>query len=312
MPGNLLISETRGKKNIVSHERPYHFFHEQELGLDGIMQDVNTIFLTGKECAFKCLMCDLWKNTLDYATPVGAIVQQIEFALARLPKATTIKLYNSSNFFDAKAVPPGDHTAIINLVKDHDRVIVENHPKLCNDNCVEFASKLNGRLEVAMGLESIHPGVVAKLNKQMVPDDFKKAASFLRSNNIDVRAFVLLSPPYLTDKKESIGWAYKTVQFAFESGANRCIIIPVRGGNGIMEMLQKEGAYIPPTLTMLEEVFDKSLALQQGQVFVDTWDIAFTSTCGKCFDARKQRLETMNTTQKIYQPVACSCHTTHA
>lgn len=286
---------------------PYHFLHEQEPGLSGGIEEVNTIFLTGKECVFKCLMCDLWKNTLPYSTPAGAIPRQVDYALKRLPKANTIKLYNSSNFFDAKAVPAADYGDIIGCVQQYNRIIVENHPKLCNKTCVEFAAKLNGALEIAMGLETIHPAAVTKLNKQMTPADFKKAAGFLRSNNIDVRAFVLLNPPYITGREENIEWTFKAVKFAFESGANRCVIIPVRARNGIMETLQKQGHFVPPALAMLEEVFEKSLGLQQGQVLADTWDIAFTSGCPYCFEARRQRLEWMNLEQKIYQPIACSC-----
>lgn len=302
----------RSSKNAVGHERPYHFFYEEEVGTDGILHGLNTIFLTGKECAFKCLMCDLWKNTLDVPTPSGAIVRQIEYALSRLQKTDTIKLYNSSNFFDPKAVPVADHQAIINLLKPFSRVIVENHPKLSGQACVNFAQQLNGKLEIAMGLESIHPEVVAKLNKQMVPDDFKKAATFLRDHDIDVRAFVLLNPPYLTGKQDNIEWAIRSMKFALEGGASRSTVIPVRTGNGIMEHLQQQGHYVPPTLDMLEEVLEKSLELKQGQVFADTWDIAFTSQCSKCFDARKRRLELMNVTQKFYQPVACSCQSAYA
>ncbi len=311
MPDNLLIEKLRHGRNAVSENVPYHFLHEQEPGLDGSLQEVNTIFLTGKECAFKCLMCDLWKNTLPTPTKPGAILRQLDYALEKLPSASVIKLYNSSNFFDPKAVPPSDYDAIIERLQHYSRVIVENHPKLTGKACVAFAEKLTGILEVAMGLETIHPEVVSKLNKQMVPEDFKKAAAFLRNNNISVRAFVLLNPPYLVDSKENIEWAFKTVQFAFESGAQRCTIIPVRTGNGIMELLQQQGHYVAPTLDMLEEVFDRSLALQQGQVFADMWDIGFTSQCPDCFEARKQRLELMNIEQKIYKKVVCNCHTLH-
>ena len=55
-----------------------------------------------------------------------------------------------------------------------------------------------------MGLETTHPNVLPKLNKQLTPKDFKKAAGFLRANQIDVRAFILLNPPYLTGQKENI------------------------------------------------------------------------------------------------------------
>ncbi|HVV54394.1 MAG TPA: hypothetical protein VHC47_03665, partial [Mucilaginibacter sp.] len=198
MHDNPEIEALRPARNVVNPDIPYHFLHEQEPDAEGSLREVNTIFLTGKECAFKCLMCDLWKNTLAGPTPPGAIPRQIDHALSCLPSAEVIKLYNNGNFFDQKAIPPADYPAIIERLKSYKRVIVENHPKLCNETCLEFNELLPGRLEIAMGLESIHPDVLPRLNKQLTPEDFSQAAGFLRSHDIDVRAFILLNPPYLT------------------------------------------------------------------------------------------------------------------
>jgi radical SAM enzyme (TIGR01210 family) len=308
MPDRYDIEILRPARNKVNSEIPYHFMHEEEPDEHGNLQQVNTIFLTGKECSFKCLMCDLWKNTLTTSTPEGAILKQIDYALSKLPQAEVIKLYNSSNFFDPKAIPLKDYPGIIERLSSYKRVIVENHPKLCNKSCVDFNEKLKGTLEIAMGLETIHPDVLPKLNKQLTAEDFKDAAKFLRINEIPTRAFVLLNPPFLTDAKENIEWAFKTVEFAFECSINCCSIIPTRSGNGIMEVLQENGEYVPPTLVALEEVMERALALQQGRVFVDTWEIGFLSKCDQCFEARKGRLEQMNLLQKFLPIIKCNCN----
>ena len=312
MPDIHEIEKLRPARNLVNPDVPYHFLHEQEPDQDGNLQLINTIFLTSKECSFKCLMCDLWKNTLNGPTPPGAILKQIDYALDRLPEADVIKLYNNGNFFDTKAIPPSDYPGIIERLQSYKRVIVENHPKLCGDNCVEFSQRLNGKLEVAMGLETIHPDVLPKLNKQLSPEDFKEAAAFLKSHEIGMRAFILLNPPFLTDQRENIEWTLKAIQFAFECGVACCSIIPTRPGNGMMEALQEQGYYIPPSLNALEEVFENALTLKQGRVFVDTWDIAFLSNCNQCFEERRHRLEQMNLSQKFQQPTACSCQCSHA
>jgi radical SAM enzyme (TIGR01210 family) len=309
---NRAIVQLRSKKNKVNPFIPYHFLHEEEPGLSGKIETVNTIFLTGKECAFKCLMCDLWKNTLDEAAPSGAIVKQIDYALEQLPQADAIKLYNNGNFFDTKAISPKEYPAIISRVSGYKRVVVENHPKLCNKYCIEFNEMLNAKLEVAMGLETIHPDVLPRLNKQLTPEDFKNATKFLNQHNIDVRAFILLNAPYITDARASVAWTLKSIQFAFECGAVRCSVIPVRPGNGVMDVLWKENFYTPPTLAMLEEVFEKALLLKQGQVFIDTWDIGFLSNCSVCFEARKERLEKMNLEQKIMPRIECVCNSVYA
>lgn len=306
---NRTIAALRPPKNKVDPFVPYHFLHEQEPGISGGIATVNTIFLTSKECVFKCLMCDLWKNTLDTAVPAGAIIQQIDHALERLPAAEVVKLYNNGNFFDTGAISPEEYPAIAARVAGYKRVVVENHPRLCNDSCIAFNDLLDGKLEIAMGLETIHPYALPGLNKRVSPEDFRKAALFLKTHNIDVRAFVLLNPPYITNADENIAWTLKTIQFAFECGAARCSVIPVRPGNGIMEVLWKNDHYTPPTLDMLEEVFEKALLLRQGQVLADTWEIGFLSQCPVCFEKRKNRLEAMNLSQRIAPSIPCtSCN----
>lgn len=348
-PGNRDIEALRPARNQLDPDIPYHFLHEQEPGPAG-METVNTIFLTGKECSFKCLMCDLWKNTLEGPTPPGAIVRQLDYALARLPAARSIKLYNNGNFFDPKAVPLSDHAAILERVEYAHRVIVENHPLLVGDACLRFRDGLTGTLEIAMGLETIHPTALPALNKQLTPEVFRRATGFLKTNGIRVRAFVLLNPPYLTNPAvgspglraqavvhEGIRSALETVRFAFESGVDCCSIIATRPGNGIMETLLAAGQYIPPTLAALEEVFAEALLLARSSggstsasgstgapgssvhspgapqrlVFVDTWDIGFLSSCPHCFAARKERLEKMNLLQTNLEPITCSCHSEH-
>jgi archaeosine synthase beta-subunit len=295
-------------KNPVDPFVPYHFLQEQEPDTDGTLIRVNTLFLSSKECSFQCIMCDLWKNTLEGNTPLGAIAKQMDYASARLPQAEVIKLYNSGNFFDQKAVPPQDYPDILSRLKGYQRVIVENHPKLCGDLCLEFNEQLEGKFEIAMGLETVHPEALLKLNKQITPVDFRNASVFLNKNGIDVRAFILFNLPHVTSQKENSLWTLKSILFAFESGAKRCILIPTRPGTFLMKSLFEKGLFVLPVLHELENVFDIALDLKQGQVFIDTWDLDAISQCSECFEARKQRLELMNLHQKIYPRITChSC-----
>lgn len=299
----------RPDKNKVDPRKPYHFLHEQEVGPNGEIKEVNTIFLTNSECPFKCVMCDLWKNTLDDPVSEGDVPRQLDFALGRLPDADVVKLYNSGNFFDCKAIPPADYSEIADRLCDYERVIVENHPKLCGDSCREFQQMLEGQLEIALGLETIHPDVLPKLNKQITKENFKDATSYLGDHDIDCRAFILLNPPFLTDPGENIAWTVKSVEYAFECGISACSIIPTRGGNGVMETLAQQGAYIPPTIKALEQAFERSLLLDGGRVFVDLWDLEIFSDCSHCFEPRKNRLSDMNYEQQIFPSVTCNCCT---
>lgn len=305
MPDNSEIINQRPPKNALNPLRPYNWLHEEEPRADGTLCKVNTLFLANKECSFKCVMCDLWKDTLDEPTPAGAIPEQIRFGLDRLPPADMIKLYNNGNFFDKKAIPIEDHPEIARLLESYDTVLLENHPKLCGPAVLEFRHLMDSDLEIAMGLESIHPDVLPKLNKQITTEGFERAAVFLKSNDIQTRAFILLNPPFLTDPRENIEWALKTVEFAFDCGIDTCSIIPTRPGNGIMDQLLADGSFVPPTLRALEETFDRALKLNRGRIFADTWDLEKFSNCGSCLPARKTRLNKMNLMQKVLTRVEC-------
>ncbi len=302
------ILAARGPKNAVDASRPYAFLVEDERSASGRIEPVATVFLTNRECPFHCLYCDLWKNTTDVSLAPGQISTQIEFALAQLPPTPHIKLYNSGNFFDPRAIPVEDHPRIAELVQGFQTVIVENHPRLTDARTVEFRERLTGEFEVALGLETIHPEVLPRLNKGMTLNDFNRASGFLREHQIEVRVFILLRPPYLSEE-QGIEWALRSIEHAFEQGARVCCVIPTRDGNGIMEQLAREGRYAPPQLSSLEQVQEMALKFGRGRVLVDLWDARRFATCQMCAEARLERLQSMNLSQRLVPKVVCPvCH----
>lgn len=285
--------------------RPHGFFLEEERAGSGQVVPSAVILLTNRECPWRCLMCDLWKNTLTHTVPAGAIAKQIEFAMSRLDAwPEQIKLYNSGSFFDAAAIPNADYPAIARCVAFAGHVIVESHPRLIGEKALRLRELLPGTLEVAMGLETIHPDVLPQLNKRFSLSDFSRAAEFLREAEIAVRAFVLVNPPFLNEEK-GIEWALKSADFAFDCGASVVSLIPTRTGNGAMDRLLESGDFVPPRLVTLESAQEQVLTLQRGRVFADTWDLEQFSQCRFCLEKRRQRLHLINLTQRVQPKVAC-------
>ena len=303
---NHWVTSLREKKNPVNPFKPYDFFIEKERMGSGVIEDVSTIFLTNKECPFRCIMCDLWKNTTDKSVPKGAIPAQIEYALSRLPETKHLKLYNSGSFFDTMAIPNKDYKKIAALVDDFDTVTVESHPAFINNNTLLFRDLIKPGLQVAIGLETIHPEVLPRLNKMMTLDDFEKSVNFLICNGIETRAFILLRPPFLSEA-EGILWAKKSIDYAFRIGIKSCTVIPVRSGNGALDTLAKNGYFEKPDIKSLENVVEYAIGLNTGTVFSDLWDIDKFSSCDKCLDIRKERLNKMNVNQIIYPQIMCAC-----
>lgn len=303
------ILSHRPSKNLLDPRRPYAYLVEPERMPSGQVEDVATIFLTNKECPFRCLMCDLWKNTLDERVPECAIPEQIEWALNRLPPVQHLKLYNAGNFFDAQAIPTADLPGIAEQLASLETVIVECHPRLVGKGCLEFKESLRPKFQVAMGLETVHPEVLPRLNKQMTLEDFERAAKLLTKHDIGVRAFILLRPPFL-DETEGLTWAMRSIHYAFSMGVECCVVIPTRAGNGAMEQLQEQGMFTRPRLRSLELAIQYGISLGAGRVFADVWDIDTFVTCPVCDPQRTVRLKEMNLTQRVLTPIReCQdCH----
>jgi radical SAM enzyme (TIGR01210 family) len=251
-------------------------------------------------------MCDLWKNTTDRFVPSGAIPEQIEQVLNQLPRVKHLKLYNSGSFFDERAIPSKDFEKIASLLKGFETVIVESHPGLINNKCLRFRDMLKPDLHIALGLETSDPVMLKKLNKQIIPDDFRNSVSFLTRHGIMSRAFILLKPPFISES-EGIYWGERSIEFAFEAGVECCTIIPVRPGNGAMDLLMEKGYFSPPDIRSLEKVTEYGIQINAGRVFADTWDLSLFSSCNKCLEKRTGRLKEMNLTQKIVPTVKCTC-----
>lgn len=278
------------------------------MGPDGRAVDVATVFLTNRECPWRCLMCDLWKNTLEETVPPGAIAAQIRHALGQIPPMSgdrsALKLYNAGSFFDPRAIPPAEHPEIAGLASHFGRMIVECHPALVGPRCLEFRDRLSGRLEVAMGLETAHPEVLERLNKRMTLDQFRRAARYLVEQQIDLRVFILVRPPWLSES-EGLEWAGRSLDLAFDCGASICSLIPTRAGNGAMESLEESGVFQPPSLASLESALEYGLARRSGRVFADLWDIERFRGCPECSEGRIRRMREMNETQIIPDSIRC-------
>ena len=266
--------------------------------------------MAGAECPFTCSFCDLWRYTLDGPTPAGALPLQLARALEEFgPRfAERLKLYNASNFFDRRAVPAADLPRLAELAARFQSVTVESHANTVGPLTLEFAALLAGRLEVAIGLETIHPAAAARLNKKLELTEFDRAAEFLRAHDLDLRVFVLLGTPHIAPA-ESVEWTVRSVEYAAARGARSVAIIPVRGGNGELERLQELGEFVPPTLGQLEQALELCQSIRSAVVTADTWDLERLSGCPACRAQRVARIRSLNVGPSSHLPSPISCLT---
>jgi archaeosine synthase beta-subunit len=298
-------------------------------GLGGLVLTA-TYFLTGSECRFTCSMCDLWQYTIDGSTPQGSLPHQVRSLHTQLGSSTSsirwLKLYNAANFFDVANVPADDLDSLADLCNPYDRIVVENHaalfqsPKI-RERVLRFAARLRGKLEVAMGLESIDPAAMRWLNKSQSLTQFERACAFLQSHGITTRAFVLLQPPG-THSDTSVDWCIASCRAAYAWGVRSCSVIPTRPGPGLLQNLQSQGLWSPPTVGQLECVMDAVLReiqatplgdsqhpMESKTLVSDLWDWErVLGACATCRVHRHNRLIHINQLQRPlprWQCTAC-------
>ncbi len=278
---------------------------------------VATVLLVGRECPWRCVMCDLWQQTTLSDTPSGAIPDQIAAARRALggQSFAAMKLYNAGSFFDPRAVPACDDDANAGLLTDVSRVVVESHPALIGSRTRRFIDALDRtapaigavrRLEVAMGLETVHPQALERLNKRMTVEDFTRAAAALRDMAAAIRVFLLISPPFVPAAGQD-EWLLRSIDAAFVAGASAVSLIPVRSGNGAVDVLGAN-EFQPPTLLDVERSVHlaRAAGTWPGRLFVDLWDVARFARCPHCLDARRERLHAMNLQQRELPAVPCA------
>jgi radical SAM enzyme (TIGR01210 family) len=317
------VLERRGPRPQHDPWRHQGLIVEDERTAEGGRARMATVLLTGRECPWRCTMCDLWTYTTVSDTPPGAIAAQVAAARAAVRDepvpVTGMKLYNAGSFFDPRAVPEADYDAVAESLAGLSRVIVESHPALVGPRVDRLLAALDRRrgsdggpdersaqLEVAMGLETAHPVALERLNKRFTLARFAQAARALGDRGVALRVFLLISPPFVP-LDEQDAWLLRSVDAAFSCGAAVVSLVPTRPGNGAIEALAASGSFRAPDLDDIERSFGLALshARGRGRVFVDVWDLERFSQCRRCAAARRDRLQAMNLEQAVLPQRPC-------
>jgi radical SAM enzyme (TIGR01210 family) len=315
------VLDRRGPRPTHDPWRHQGVLVEEERSADGRRARVATAFLTGRECPWRCTMCDLWRYTTIEDTPRGAIPGQVAAARAEAEAAhgpiEGMKLYNAGSFFDPRAVPDRDYDAVAAALAGIPHVVVESHPALVSERRCRVDRLLDalaaGRrpadrsaLEVAIGLETVHPDSLDRLHKRFTVGRFRRAAAALVDRGVAVRVFLLISPPFVPDMEQD-DWLRRSLDVAFASGAAVVSLVPTRAGNGAIDALSNMGLFRAPALTDIERSLEQALthAGGRGRVFADLWNLERFAACPECLVSRRQRLHAMNLEQQIGPRLRC-------
>ncbi len=265
-----------------------------------------------------CSMCGYAKDTLGRSATPEELAEQLSHALARYRDQPYVKVYTSGSFLDDREVDPVSREALVRAFSGRARrLLFETLPEFAVAAAVEpLRRAFAGELEVALGLETTDPTVLARyVHKNAPPSAYLEAADRLRALGVSPKAYLLLKPPYLTESE-----AIRDVVRSIGEAAGRfdtMSVNPVHIQNGtVVEWLYRRGRYRPPWLWSLVETLVEGARLKGSARLVSFPTAGGLArgphNCGEC-DARVlAAIEEASLTQE-FGPLAgldCACRST--
>lgn len=265
-----------------------------------------------------CSMCGYARDTLGRSATPAELERQLTAALARYRDEPYVKIYTSGSFLDDREVDPTTRERIGRAFRGRARrLLIETLPEFVTASTVPpLRDAFGGELEVAQGLESANPEVLARfVNKGSTPAEYFAAADRLRSFQATAKGYLLLKPPYLTEA-ESIRDVVESVALASEHFDTLSINpVHIQGGT-VVEWLFRRGRYRPPWLWSLLEAMERG-ARARGSARLVTFPTAGGQprgphNCGKCDAAVLATLETASLDQRFegWDGPSCACRAT--
>ena len=262
-----------------------------------------------------CSMCGYSKDTLGRSATPEELAEQLRRALARYRDEPYVKIYTSGSFLDDREVDAESRAAIVRAFAGRARrLLFETLPEFATaERLGPLHGAFPGELEVALGLETTDPTVLARfVHKNAPPRDYLDAGDRVRALGLRAKAYLLLKPPYLTES-EAIADVVRSIGEA-AAHFDALSVNPVHIQNGtVVEWLYHRGRYRPPWLWSVVAALSEG-AGRRGKARLVSFPTAGglargPHNCGAC-DARVLRaIEAASLAQRFEElsGLECAC-----
>jgi hypothetical protein len=282
--------------------------------LDGDVIDCLTIILRTKGCYWArksgCLMCG-YINDADERVGLRELVEQLDHSLEKHQNFEAVKIFTSGSFFDKREIPEEFRHYVYKKIAKVKKFTVETRPEFLNSRiALEFSSH-NFVAEVGIGLETANDFIREYcINKGFTFEQFKKAAEILKKNGIQVKVYLLLKPPFLSE-----GEAIKDVIKSAEDVRKWVDVVSLNltnvPSNTYIEKLWHKGLYRPPWLWSAVEALKriKQLGIDVISDPVAAGKRRSVHNCGRCDASVASAIRRFSLTQNPmeFEDLRCDC-----
>jgi len=320
-PMQKLMRDTRGlAPREGSLEEPTKVWTEQERFRDQVV-DALVVILKTRGCTWAlqggCTFCGYVNDSMVRKVTGDHMLAQMRTALARDYRGQrVVKVYTSGSFLDDTEVPREAQPALLNLLPATvEKVTLEaqsHHATRAKVEALRGAVRPEVELEVAFGLESAHEPVLAySVNKDDRFEDFVAACGFARDAGVRTKAYLMLKPPYLTEREaldDAVATALKAAPHSDLLSINPCNV----QNRTVVEWLWKRGLYRSPWLWSVAEALQRVAAGTSTPVRsnpVGAGQQRGAHNCGACDAAVEEAIAqfSLRRDASLLPGAACAC-----
>jgi radical SAM enzyme (TIGR01210 family) len=305
---------TKRGERTRPRDSPASLWREKEL-LGGKLVDAGVVILQTRGCSHYhkggCSMCGYNFGGRTDVTP-SDVSKQFESATRALGEVAVLKIYTSGSFLDECEVPVEVADKILSHCAEHGtRVLFESRPEYVTEENIQRTLARHKDVEIALGLESANDRVLKySINKGFEVKDYDRAAELSRKSGIEVRTYVLLKPPFLSEE-EAMADAISTVKHAAQF-SQTISINPVNVQKGtLVEKLWRSWSYRPPWLWSVLEAVKAAHGTEKKIVCdpVGGGKDRGAHNCGRCDDVILEGLKAFTSSQSLSRLAvpACGC-----
>jgi radical SAM enzyme (TIGR01210 family) len=286
------------------------------------------IFLLSNGCewalksAHGCTMCGHIAKQTRSDQPISSkdFVTQFETAFSTIDfeEIPILNVFNNGSFFNDAELPSDARRAILHTIgrnKAIKKLLVESRPEFINESIIHETESLipKKELEIAIGLETANDlHRIISINKGFSLRQFTHAANIISNNNVKLRSYILLKPPFLSEK-EAIDDAVSSIKTAFSVNTNTVSLEAVTLQKyTLVEYLYNNSLYQLPWLWSIIEVVKRTSHLGRVTIglfkFYPSPDFV-PSNCKLCNNKVMSAIIKYNQTfrSEIFDQLHCQC-----
>lgn len=310
------------KKDFTRREQnprqPVHCWSEKE-GFDGMVADAYVIILRTRGCSWMlssgCTMCGYFNDSMFTRVSEEDLQAQFDNAIQHYKGEKIIKLFTSGSFLDSSELSESVQRYILNSIPSNvEKISVESRPQyITEERVIGIKETLSSKeFEIGIGLETSNDLIREHaINKGFSFQDYVRAVMLLQKHQIKVKTYVLMKPPFLTEKEaldDCILTTKETKRYADSISLNPTNV----QHQTVVEYLWKRNQYRPPWLWSIVEYLKQSTSFTDAFVKCDVvggGSRRGPHNCGICDKKVLDAITEFSLSQdkSTFQNLSCDC-----